>query len=137
MIKFKKLTSSAVIPTRGSEHAAAFDLYTPFAINLMPRKVTKVPIGIASEFPHNMVAQIWDRSGLGSKGLKVHGGVIDSDYRGEWVVCLCNHNSSEYQLYSGDRIAQVMFVSVFTNLVEVFELNETDRGSDGFGSTGQ
>ena len=96
--------------------------------------------------PDGYAGLIWDRSGLGSKGIHRHAGVVDSSYRGEVKVALSNSHSggvsdyldNTYFITKGDRIAQILFQKVpHFELVETEELADTDRGSSGFGSSGR
>lgn len=94
--------------------------------------------GIAVEFPEGYMAIFHDRSGLGAKGVHTLAGVIDSGYRGEWKVVLINHGSDEHPVRSGDRIVQCLFKRVEqVEIEEVDALQGTERGTGGFGSTGQ
>lgn len=98
---------------------------------------TKVKTGIACELQPNTAGLIWDRSGMGSKLIKVFGGVIDCTYRGEIIVCLANFSFTDYNIKTGDRIAQLVIQEVCnTKMIEIEELSETFRGNAGFGSSG-
>ena len=142
LLNFKKLNEFAYTPTRGSEGAAGYDLYAAVdePIIIKPHTTVKIGTGIAVEIPKGNFGGIFARSGLATKrGLapanKV--GVIDSDYRGEVIVALHNHGDSYQVIENGERIAQLVilpFVSVEFNEVE--NLDETERGDGGFGSTG-
>ncbi|MDE5853071.1 MAG: dUTP diphosphatase [Oscillospiraceae bacterium] len=142
-INIKKLRENAIIPTRGSEYAAGYDLYACLEkpIKVEPGETVKVPTGISMEVPVGYAGMIFARSGLATKkGLapanKV--GVCDSDYRGEYIVALYNHSNQTITINSAERIAQLVimpFLEVEFN--EVNELNDTARGSGGFGSTGK
>ena len=141
-LKFRKINNLAKTPTRGSNSAAGYDLYAASSYNIIiqPHQTVKVGTGIAIAIPEGYFGGIFARSGLATKkGLapanKV--GVIDSDYRGEIIVALHNDTDGVQVVEAGDRIAQLVilpFISV--NFNEVEELNETDRGAGGFGSTG-
>lgn len=100
--------------------------------------VTKVKTGIALRVPTGHVGLIWDRSGMGFKSIKVFGGVIDSEYRGDVTVCLGNFSFFDYTVKAGDKIAQILIQEVkHSELREVTELDETSRGDKGFGSSGK
>jgi dUTP pyrophosphatase len=144
-VKIKKLSPTATIPTWGSTHAAGADLYadnqgSPFHIKIEPQETKLIPLGISSEFDPGHAAFIFARSGLATKkGLapanKV--GVIDADYRGEWMVPLHNHSHQTQYIEHGERIAQVVFKEIERpQFVDTEELTDTERGDGGFGSTG-
>ena len=136
MIKVKKLHPFAKLPTR-SFHSAGYDLYASETTDCPAGKVTKVPTGIATEISPSYAGLVWDRSGMGKKGLTVFGGVIDEDYRGEWFVMLFNSTNETYTVYVGDRVAQFLVQLVRQDvIVEVETLTETERGENGFSSTG-
>ena len=143
-IKVKKLTDTAIVPTKSRKTDAGYDLYAEEDIALYPEDTKLISTGIAFGIPAGYAGLIWDRSGLGSKGIHRHAGVVDSSYRGEVKVCLSNslsgHHSAEniYFISKGDRIAQILFQKVpHFDLVETEELDDTDRGSSGFGSSGK
>ena len=137
MIKVKRLHPAAKLPTR-SYHSAGYDLYASETTDCPPGKVTPVPTGIATEIPPAYAGLVWDRSGMGKKGLTVFGGVIDEDYRGEWFVMLFNSTGDNYVVNAGDRVAQFLVQQVRQDeLVAVDELNDTTRGENGFSSTGR
>jgi dUTP pyrophosphatase len=124
--------------TRGSEWAAGYDLRTTFPLVLPPHGRQKIPTGIAVEIPPGYVGLIRDRSSLGGNGIIISGGVIDSDYRGEIIVCLNNLADMPHSFNAGDRIAQLVVVPCLqTAPVLVSFLSETKRGEGGFGSTGK
>lgn len=142
-VKIKRLSESATLPTYGSKKAAAMDLYAncPNGLAILPHETVKIGTGFAIQPPEGYCALILARSGLATKqGLapanKV--GLCDEDYRGEYIVALYNHSVEVKFVQHGDRIAQLMFVPYEqANLIEVEELDETERGSGGFGSTGK
>ena len=142
-IRVKKLRDNAILPTYGSNGAAGADLYACLEseIVIMPGESAFVPTGLAMEIPDNCAGLIYARSGLACKrGLapanKV--GVVDSDYRGEFMVVLHNHGTTAQTVSHGERIAQLVITPVFTpGFCEVNELSDTQRASGGFGSTGK
>lgn len=142
-INIKKLNENAIIPTRGSEGAAGMDLYacTSSPIVIMPHNTVKVGTGIAVELPHGYFGAIFARSGLATKnGLRPANavGVCDEDYKGEYIVALHNDTDIPQTINPMERIAQLVvmpYLSVEFN--EVGELDDTERGSGGFGSTGK
>ena len=143
IINIKKLNPNAIIPTRGSEYAAGYDLYacSEIAIDIAPHSTVKVGTGLAIEIPHGYFGAIFARSGLATKrGLRPANcvGVCDEDYRGEYIVALHNDTDEFMSIEPHERIAQLIvmpYLSVEFN--EVSKLSDTDRGSGGFGSTGK
>ena len=142
-VKFKKLDPAAVLPTYGSAGAAGADLYalpTMQPLTIQPGQTVFVHTGLAAAIPDGYAGLVFARSGLASKrGLapanKV--GVIDSDYRGEWMIALHNHDSLPRTVQPGERVAQLVIVPVLTpEIIETDSLDETARGAGGFGSTG-
>lgn len=142
-ISVKKLREGARIPYYGSCGAAGADLYACLQepIVVQPGQTCFVPTGIAMEIPEGYAGLIYARSGLACKqGLapanKV--GVIDSDYRGEFIVALHNHGDEAHYINHGDRVAQLVITPVILpGFTEVSELSDTKRGAGGFGSTGK
>ena len=142
-MKIKKLNERATIPTYGTDFAAGADLYSceEGEITVAPGETRFVHTGIALEIPHGYVGLVYARSGLSTKrGLapanKV--GVIDCDYRGEIMVALYNQSSAVQTLAVGERVAQIVFTKYDTAEFEVVdELDSTERGAGGFGSTGR
>lgn len=138
----KKLKPSAKLPVYGSAEAAGADLYACLDADIVvaPGESAFIPTGLAMEIPVGYAGLIYARSGLACKqGLapanKV--GVIDSDYRGEFVVVLHNHGSEPRTVAHGDRIAQLVITPVLTPVfTEVDNLSDTTRAAGGFGSTG-
>ena len=126
------------MPTRSNPTDAGYDLYVPHDFLIMPHARALVPTHIAMAIPYGYAGLIWDRSGLAvKKGLHRAAGVIDSGYRGEIKVCLWNLSDEEFHFKKGDRIAQLVFQALPEfDLVEVESLQTSERGVDGFGSTG-
>ena len=142
-IRVKRLREGAKLPTYGSAEAAGADLYACLDadVMIMPGQSAFIPTGLSMEIPKGCAGLIYARSGLACKrGLapanKV--GVIDSDYRGEFLVVLYNHSAEPQTISNGERIAQLVITPVFTpGFAEVSELTDTDRAGGGFGSTGK
>lgn len=141
-IRFIKLSNDAVTPTYGSAQSAGADLYsTDGDVIIEPGKTVFIHTGIAVEIPDGFVGLVCARSGLAcKKGLapanKV--GVIDSDYRGEIMVAIYNHSEIAGVIKKGDRIAQMVITPYIHAEYEIADsLNDTGRGSGGFGSTGK
>lgn len=140
-LKVKKLCDKAILPSYGSASAAGADLYScEEELIFAPGETKLVHTGIAMEIPEGYVGLIYARSGIATKrGLapanKV--GVIDSDYRGEIMVALHNHSGVEEKIEAGERIAQIVITPYLTvSFIETDSLDDTERGSGGFGSTG-
>ncbi len=142
LIAVKRLREGAKLPAFGSEGAAGADLCACLdaPITIQPGQTAFIPTGLAMMLPDGHVGLVCARSGLACKsGIapanKV--GVIDSDYRGEFIVALHNHSQSPYTVNHGDRIAQLLVIPVLhTTFFETDVLSETVRGEGGFGSTG-
>ncbi len=142
-VKLKKLNENAKIPTRGSACAAGYDLYACLdtdKIVIEPHQTIKISTGIALEIPEGYFSAIYARSGLATKmGLRPANcvGVIDSDYRGEYIVPIHNDTNEEKEISNYDRIAQLVIMPYLNvSFDEVENLSETERGENGFGSTG-
>lgn len=141
-MQVKKLNPKAKLPTYGSALAAGADLYVCLEepVTIQPGQTVLLPTGISIAVPEGYAGMVFARSGLASKqGLapanKV--GVIDADYRGPVMVALHNHSQEPRTVNHGDRVAQLVIMPVLTpELEEVAELDETQRGAGGFGSTG-
>lgn len=136
-LKVKKLMTTATLPSYGSAEAAALDLYAaePSSIPAMTQRLVKT--GIAVVVPEGTYGQIAGRSGLAlKKGVKPVGGVIDRDYRGDVGVIIENVSDVCFDIYVGDRIAQLLLIKIERPTVEeVQDLDDTSRGDQGFGST--
>lgn len=142
-VKIKKLKESAIIPTRGSEKAAGYDIYAccDDTIIIEPYKTEKIKTGLAIQPPQGYFGAIFARSGLATKnGLRPANcvGVCDQDYTGEYIVALHNDSSSICAVNPGDRIAQLVFLPyIDVNFCETDNFDNTKRGDGGFGSTGK
>jgi len=142
-IRVKKLREAAILPTYGTAEAAGADLYACLEEDLIiqPGASVFVPTGLAMEIPKGCAGLIYARSGLACKrdlapANKV--GVVDSDYRGEFMVVLHNHGQQPQTVCHGERIAQLVITPVFTpGFVLAEELDDTQRAAGGFGSTGK
>lgn len=142
-INIKRIRDDAIVPTRGSEKAAGYDLYAsglsePTAIH--PAATVKIGTGWAMEIPDGYCGLLYARSGLATKqGLRPANcvGVIDSDYRGEIAVGIHNDSNFIRTIENGDRIAQIVITPYLdADYVVTEELSDTARGEGGFGSTG-
>ena len=139
-LRLRKLRDDAVLPRRMSAGAAGLDLVAVEPTTLAPGDIAVVPCGFAMSLPTGYEAQVRPRSGLASRhGITLVNtpGTIDSDYRGEVKVPLINLGKSAFSIEAGDRIAQMVITRVPpVELIEVDELDDTDRGTGGFGHTG-
>lgn len=140
-IKIKKLNKEATIPTCATNGSAGYDLYSlNEKVTIESNESYLFDTGIAIEIPKGYVGLIFARSGLATKlGLapSTKVSVIDSDYRGDIRISLFNHSKSAVFLEEKTRIAQLVIVPYLScDFVEVEELEETERGTNGFGSTG-
>lgn len=142
-LRIQRLHPDAAIPKYQSPGASGLDLAACLpagAIVIAPRQIVKIPTGLAMGIPLGHEGQVRARSGLSSK----HGitpvnspGTIDSDYRGEIIVPLINHGSEAFTITHGLRIAQLVIAPIAAfPIEEVGELDTTERGRGGFGSTG-
>ena len=142
LVKIKKLKPNAIIPTYGTEFSAGADLYACMdkSVTIDPGETVFIHTELAMEIPVGFAGLVYARSGLAcKKGLapanKV--GVIDADYRGEVMVALHNHSKLVATVDSGERIAQLVIAPFLTaTFEESDELEDTVRGTGGFGSTG-
>lgn len=142
-VNIKKLTDTTKTPTRGSEHAAGYDLYADVKnqVTISPHETEKIGTGLAIEIPDGYFGAIFARSGLAAKeGLRPANcvGVCDSDYRGEYIVAVHNDSDQPRTIEPGERIAQLVVMPYLAvTFEEVAELTDTNRGEGGFGSTGK
>ena len=137
-LQIKKLTAKARLPEYAHSGDAGMDLFSVENITIKPGERIVCRTGIAMKIPDGYVGLIWDKSGIASKdGIKTMGGVIDSGYRGEIGVVLQNLSRENYEIKRGDKIAQMLIQKVESpQIEEIEELNDTERGEGGFGSTG-
>lgn len=142
-INVRKVNNRATLPTKGSKGAAAYDLYACLdeeCIDIAPETTTFISTGIAFAIPEGYWGGIYARSGLACKqGLRPANcvGVVDPDYRGEVMVCLYNDSHEVKTICNGDRIAQLIIAPYMNcEFVESENLDDTERGAGGFGSTG-
>lgn len=162
-IKAKRLTDTAILPTYGSECAACCDLYADLSdhcitlnpdvevrnisgnengpiqrVGIAPHSTIKIPTGWAFQPPEGYMLQILQRSGLASKGLIPIGGIVDNDYNSEIIVILLNTSDDYIFVNNRDRVAQMAVRKYYQAEFDIVdELEETARGGNGFGSTGE
>lgn len=142
-MNIKPLHPNFQLPTKGTAGAGAYDLYMPEEGCLYKDEPNGVMVGLgfAAEVPDGHVAFLLPRSGTGAKfgvALNNTAGVIDQDYRGEWMASLRLHNEAPFKWSAGDRLLQMVIVPVASVHLElVDELSDTSRGAGGFGSSGK
>ena len=138
-VHYKYLTESAKVPHKANRTDAGYDLYSDEDAWVFARQRQVIKTGISIQMPENLAGLIWPRSGLSVKqGIDVLAGVVDAGYRGEIMVCLYNTSDDDVEIKRGDRIAQMIFQEVpFVSLLLREELATSQRGSNGFGSTGK
>lgn len=141
-IRVKKLTDTAKLPTRGSSSAAGYDLYADIEVKtvISPHTTVMIPTGLSMEIPDGYFGAIFARSGLAVKeSLRPANcvGVVDSDYRGEFMIALHNDGDKERIVEPYERIAQMVVIPYLqVDFEETDSLSDTERGEGGFGSTG-
>ena len=161
-IKAKRLSDTAKLPTYGSEKAACCDLYADLSdhcitlnpdvevrnisgnengpiqrVGIAPHSTIKIPTGWSFQPEQGYMLQLLQRSGLASKGLICVGGIVDEDYTGEIVVIMLNTSDKPIRINNGDRVAQMALRHYYQAEFElVDELDKTERGLAGLGSTG-
>lgn len=142
-INFAKIKENAIIPSKGSEYAAGYDLSACIdsPITILPHTTVKIGTGLSIQPPHGYFGAIFARSGLATKqGLRPSNcvGVCDEDYTGEYIVAIHNDTDEPRIIHKDDRIAQLVFLPyVDVQFAEVDTLDKTERGDKGFGSTGK
>ena len=136
--KVKLNYEDAQPPTRGSNEAAGYDLYSHESETVVPKQIKLIDTGISIKVPEGTYGRIAPRSSVSKKGILINAGVIDRDYRGPVKVMVHNLSNNDYIIKKNDRIAQLILEQIKTPPVElVEELDNTDRGEGGFGSTGK
>lgn len=138
-IKIQKI-KDVKIPNYAHDGDAGLDIYSAEDDYILkPGERKGFPTGIKMEIPDGYVGLIWDKSGLASKyGIKTMAGVIDSTYRGELIIVLINSGSENYLVEKNTKIAQMLVQKIERAEIEKVEsLDETERGKEGFGSTGK
>jgi len=138
LLNFKKLDRRATLPARGSRAAAGLDLYSIEAVSLKPGQRAVARTGLAVAIPEGFYGRLAPRSGLATRqGLDVLAGVIDADYRGEIGCLLYNAGDEEIELAANTKICQLIIEKIITPTAAwADDLDDTERGGGGFGSTG-
>lgn len=136
---FLKLSDNAFAPTKGSPLAAGFDLKSAYDIIIPKLGKNLVKTDLALKLPENCYGRIAPRSGLALNSfIDVGAGVIDRDYTGNIMVLLFNHSNDDFIVKRGDKIAQLICeVILYPKLIEITNLEATNRGDSGFGSSGR
>lgn len=139
MIQTKLNHSLARLPRRNHPTDAGLDIYAVECATLRPGVHAVLPTGVHVEIPGGYVGLIWPRSGLAAKhGIDTLAGVVDASYRGEIKVSIINHGHEDFEIKPGDRIAQMLIQPVMGwECQQVDELSDTERGEQGFGSSGR
>ena len=133
----RRLSDNATIPCRATEGSAGLDVFASENHQIKPNRPVIVNTDIAIKCPPGTYARLTDRSSMVLKQIRVHGGVIDGDYTGPINVVVYNYGDVDYEIRMGDRICQMIITPVcFPVITEVDKLPATERGSNGFGSTG-
>ena len=137
-LHFKRLHPEAQLPTRGSAGAAGLDLYAVERVVIEPGGRAAVRTGVAVAIPRGFYGRVAPRSGLAVRhGIDTLAGVIDSDYRGEILCALVNHGREPFHVEPGARVAQLLIESIATpEPAWAEDLEQTERGAGGFGSSG-
>ena len=133
-----KLDDHGILPTRAHDTDAGLDLYSPYTTKIGARRFKKINTGVHIQLPKGTVGFIKSKSGLMSKCGILTDGTIDEGYTGEISIVLFNFGGQTYKIEAYDKIAQLVIVPVSYEKLEICDrLEESDRGNDGFGSTGR
>jgi len=129
----------AVLPKYAHSFDAGMDIFALENVTINPGQSVGIKTGLSFEVPEGYVGLVWDKSGLSIKhGLKILGGVLDSGYRGELIVGMINLGKEPYVFEKGHKLTQLLIQPiVITEIKEVEDLSETERGQGGLGSTGK
>lgn len=138
LLKVKLLSEHATVPTKGTEHAAGYDLYSAYEYVIEPRERCLVKTDIAISIPEDSYGRIASRSGLAVKhGIFIGTGTIDKDYIGNIGAVLFNFSDNPFVIKRGDRVAQLIIQKIhYADIAIVDTLDDTERGDKGYGSTG-
>jgi dUTP pyrophosphatase len=139
LMKICPHSSGFQTPTRATEGAAGYDIYMPEPGRIVEDGITVVDLGFSAEVPKGFVALLLPRSGAGGNfgvELRNTAGVIDSDYRGPWIAKLQTKKGEEFGWAAGDRVVQFLLLPVGWSEIQIVDqLDATQRGAGGFGST--
>ena len=132
------LDQGAYMPTRGHDTDAGLDLKTPISVAVYPHSCFNIDTGVHVEIPEGYCGLLKSKSGLNTKHMIQTEGVIDTGYTGSIVVAVYNHSDETYIFNAGDKITQLVIVPIALPELELVQsLDETERGDNGFGSTGR
>lgn len=133
-----KLETNAIMPTRAHSTDAGLDLYSPYNQEIHPRSSVVFDTGVHIELPKGTAGLLVSKSGLSAKFNLMSSGLIDEGYTGSIRVQLYNHSDHMYNVKRGDKISQLVVIPILTPDLElVDELESTERGDKGFGSSGR
>lgn len=136
-IKYKRLDDSAIPFKYIRENDACMDMYSLVETVIPPHETQIIPTGIALEIPHGWEGIVRGRSGMAAKGINTHVGTVESDYRGDVGVVLTNTTDKPFTINKSMRIAQFTIKPVYRiKLQEATTLTDTERGENGYGSSG-
>jgi len=136
-LKVKRIHKDARLPAYGHKGDAGMDLFSVVDMSLQPGHAEAVPTGIQVAVPDGYVGLVWDKSGISLNGIHRLAGVIDSGYRGEVKVVMVNLGPEPFMIKKGMKVAQMLIQPVSSvGIEETGSLDETSRGTNGFGSTG-
>jgi len=135
MFQVKRLSPDATVPSKAKQGDGGWDLYTSKEVIAVKDAITVINTDIALAIPLGYVGFVKERSGLALRGVEIHGGVIDSGYRGEVKVIVKTHENITFP--KGTKIAQLCIIKIYDGVLDlVEELDSTERGAAGFGSSG-
>lgn len=130
--------AKGILPTKAHKADAGFDLYAPYSFNVRAHDNAFIDLGVHFEIPEGYVGFLKSKSGLNVKANLSCEGVIDSGYTGSVIAKVYNHGDKDYHFNAGDKVTQIVFLPIpEVELHEVDTLDDTERGSNGFGSTGR
>ena len=138
MIKIKRLTADAKLPSMSNPNDAGLDLHTTVSADIAPMCRAKLHTGLSIALPVGTVGLIWPRSKLANEwGLGILGGVVDCDYRGEVMISVINHGHKTIELRAGDKVGQIIIQKHESGMgiLEVEYLDDTERGTSGINDT--
>lgn len=138
-IKFLKIKKDVITPQYAHPGDAGMDLYALESKIIKPGERHAFRLGFATEFSKNYTALVWDKGSLPLKaGVHALAGVVDSGYRGEYIIILINLGEKAYTIEKGDKIAQLLIQPIITAKIKIVtNLTDSSRGSGAFGSTGR